>query len=190
MRKVFVYKRFATLSEELEYEQGQEWKNKGVEKKDSSQKETAGSVPKRHVRVADLPTSQREALKKRLAVEEGESSVSRNVFVDGLLPNKETVSRTILSVLAYNRRLDDIQNARDGHSDSTSEEEEFSSVSSSGKSRSSEDSFSESENEDDWASIRRTAGKQLNAYVESSSAYNADRKIRRLRLKKAECEEV
>ncbi|GJQ09247.1 hypothetical protein GpartN1_g1038.t1 [Galdieria partita] len=193
--EVSVYKRFATVSEEIEYEQAQDWRGETLEKKDFLKKERAGTVPKRHIRVADLPISQREALKRRLATEEGEydnpAFKERNVFVDGLLPNKETVSRTILSVLAYNRRLDDIQSARDGMSDSTCEEEEEDyATSQSERSLSSEDSSSENKEDDDWTNIRKTAGKQLNLYIESSEAYNCRGHISKLRLKRKNSENV
>ncbi|EME32562.1 uncharacterized protein Gasu_03340 [Galdieria sulphuraria] len=185
--EVSIYKRFATISEEVEYEQGQDWKDVAVRKRDVLKEERAGTVPKRHIRVADLPVSQQEALKRRLAIEEEEDNIAvskeRNVFVDGLLPNKETVSRTILSVLAYNRRLDDIQSAQDGHTDSSCEEEDSSSSHSEGSS-SSEKNSSESEEEDNWTSIRKTAGKQLNTYIESSEPYICRGQISRLQLKR------
>jgi hypothetical protein len=195
--QVSIYKRFATLSEELEYEQGQD---SGKEKRRVSKEQRAGTVPKRHIRIADLPVSQREALEKRLAKEEEEEESAggreRNVFVDGLLPNKDTISRTILSVLAYNRRLDDVQNAYDEHSDSSSEEEEEeeeknSSISVSDTSFSNEDSSCGEENDEDssWARIRRTAENRLNSYIEFTDAYRNNREqASRLRLKQGNVE--
>eukprot|EP00871_Galdieria_phlegrea_P005642 jgi/Galph1/6079/GphlegSOOS_G4717.1 len=182
--EILIYKRFVSLSEELEYEQGQGLSSESVQH--VKRHERAGIVPKRQIRVAHLSSSQREALQKRLDSEQ-DNSPERNVFVDGLIPNKNTVSRTILSVLAYNRRLDDVQNGRDNESlrsSGSSIEHEDSSIDSNILDEYSSYKSSSDKEMDDWRAIQRTAGKKLKSSLGSSRVYQSARNASRLRLKR------